>query len=120
MTNEEDDKIKNHSSEDDILAHHLPSIAEEEDYDMEEYWPTGPLNNNFWMKEPVSEGHLCIHENAQHYQCPYPCPYGLNQQNHTQEDVMQYIDLHDIFDFPDVMLCANDADISSLEDSLEL
>ena len=47
LTYEENDKIGNHSSDDDILAHHLPSIAEEEDYDMEEHFPTVPLDDNF-------------------------------------------------------------------------
>ena len=61
--------IENHSSEDDILAHCLPSIAEEDD-DMEEHFPTVSLDDDFWMEEPVPEGHLCIHENAQHDLCP--------------------------------------------------
>ena len=29
--------MEDHSPEHDVLAHHLPSIAEEEDYDMEEH-----------------------------------------------------------------------------------
>ena len=33
---------------------------------------------------------------------------------------MQYIDLSDIFELPDVMVSANDDDIPSLEDILEL
>ena len=43
---------------------------------MEEHCPTVPLDDNFWMEEPDPERQLCIHENAQHGQCPYPCPYG--------------------------------------------
>ena len=74
----------------------------------------------FEMEKPVPERHLCIHDNAQHDQCPHPCPYSLNQLNHTQEDAIKYIDLNDIFNFPDVMLSANDDDIPSLEDTLEL
>ena len=45
--------------------------------------------------------------------------YDLNLLHLAQEDSMQYIDLHDIFDFPDVMVSADD-DMPSLEDILEL
>ena len=44
----------------------------------------------------------------------------LKQLNYTQEDAVQYIDLNDIFDFPAVVLFANDNHIPSLEDTLEL
>ena len=51
LTYEEDDAIsltlENLSSEDDILAHNVPSRAEEEDDDMEEYFPTVSLDDNF-------------------------------------------------------------------------
>ena len=114
----EDDTIENHSSEDDILAHHLPSMAEEEDGDMEEHFPTVSLDDYFWMEEPVPVRHLCIHEDAQHDLSPYPCPYDLNQLHLTQEDV-QYINLNDIFDFPDVMVSADD-DMPNQEDILKL
>ena len=77
MTYEEDDTKANHSPEDDILAHHLPSMPEEEDDDMEEHFPTVSLDDDFWMDEPVLERHLCIHEDAQHDLCPYPCPNNL-------------------------------------------
>ena len=118
LTYGKDDTTENYSSEDDILACHLPSIAEEEDDDMEDYFPTISLDDNFWMKDPVPERHLCIHEDAQHDLCLYPCPYDLNQLHLAQEDV-QYIDLNDIFDFPDVMVSA-DNDMPSLEDILKL
>ena len=79
------------------------SLTLENNSSEDEDCPTVSLGDNFWMEEPVPERHLCIHENAQHDQCPYPCPYSLNQLNHAQEDAVQYIDLDDIFDFPDVM-----------------
>ena len=88
LTYEEDNTMENHSSEDDILACHLPSIAEEEDDEMEEHIPTVSLDDNFWLEVPVPERHLCIHENAQHDLCPYPCPYDLNPLHLTQEDGM--------------------------------
>ena len=110
--------MENHSSEDDILAHCLPSIAEEEDYEMEEHFPTVSVDDNFWMEDPIPERHLCIHEDAQHDLCPNPCSYDLNQLHFTQEYV-HYMDLNDIFDFSDVMVSADD-DMPSLEDILEL
>ena len=93
-------------------------MAEKEDDDMEEHFPTVSLNYDFWMEEPVPEGHLCIYEDAQHALCPYPCPYNLNQLCLAEEG-MQYMDLSDIFDFPDVMVSA-DNDMHSLEDIREL
>ena len=111
--------LENNSSEDDVLACHLPSIAEE-DNDMEEHFPTVSLDDDFWMEEPVPERQLCIHEDAQHDLGPYPCPYNLNQQHFTQEDAVQYIDLNDIFEFTDVMVSANNDDIPSMEDILDL
>ena len=114
----EDDTMENHSSEDDILACHLPSIAAEEDNEMEEHFPTVSADDDFWIKDPIPERHLHIHEDAEHDLCPYPCPYDLNQLHLTQEDA-QYMDLNDIFDFPDVMVSA-DHDMPSLEDILKL
>ena len=88
--------MEDHSPEDDTLAHHLPSIAEEDKDDPEEHFPTGSLGNNVWMEEPVPDRHVCIHENSQHDLCPYPCPYSWNPLQLTQEDTPQYIDLNDI------------------------
>ena len=63
---------------------------------------------------------LGIHENSQHDLCPYPCPYSLNPLHLTQEDAPQYIDLSDIFEFPNVIVTASDEDVPSLEDILGL
>ena len=53
---------------------------------------------------------------------PYPCPYSLDQLHLTQEYTVapQYMDLSNIFNFPDVMTTASNKDIPSLEDVLEL
>ena len=91
-----DPRIEDHSPKDDILAHHLPSIAEEEDNDTEEHFPTVSLDDDFWMEEPVPERHLWIHENSQHNLCPYLCAYSLNPLHLTQEDGPQYLDLNNI------------------------
>ena len=55
--------MEDHSPEDDVLDHHPPSTAEEEDDDTEEHFLTVSLSDDVWMKEPVPERHLCIHEN---------------------------------------------------------
>ena len=90
------------------------------DDDTEEHFPTILLDDDIWMEEPVPERHLCIHDNSQHDLCPYPCPYSLNPLHLTQEDTMQYIDLSDIFEFPNVVVSTSDDDVSSLEDILGL
>ena len=43
----------------------------------------------------------------------------LNQLHLALEEAPQYMDLHDIFEFPDVMVSADD-DVPSLEDILRL
>ena len=69
---------------------------------MEENFPTVSLDDNFWMEDTCSR-----EANVHTWKWPnmscslYACPYDLNQLHLTQED-LQYIDLNDIFDFPDV------------------
>ena len=113
-----DPRMEDHSPEDDILAHLLPSIAEEDDDDTEEHFLTVLLDGNFWMEGPVPEMHLYIHENSQHDLCLYPCPYSLNLLHLIQEDTPQYIDLNDIFKFHDVTLSASNDEVTSLKDIL--
>ena len=48
--------------------------------------------------------------------CPYPCLYSLNQLHLTQNDALQYMDLSNTFDFPDVITTASNEDIPNLED----
>ena len=50
------------------MAHHLTS-ADKEEYEVEEHFPTGPLNDDVWIEEPVPDWHLCIHEHSQHDLC---------------------------------------------------
>ena len=113
-------RMEDHSPEDTILASHLPGIAEEDEDDTEEHFPTVSLDDGFWMEEQVPERHLCIHGNSQHDLCPYPCPYSLNQSHLPQEDTLQYIDPNDIFEFPNVIVSASNDDVPSLEDILGL
>ena len=70
-------RIEYHSPDEKTIAHHLTSIAKEEE-DTEEHFPTVSLDENVWMEEPVLERHLCIHEDSLHNLCPYPCPYSLD------------------------------------------
>ena len=111
--------MEDHSPEGDTLAHHLPSIEEDED-DTEEHFSTASLDDNVWMEESIPDWYLCFHENSQHDLCPYPCPYSLNQLHLTQNDAPQHMDLSDIFKFPDVITTASDEDIPNLEDILQL
>ena len=99
LTNKENDESPpDHSPENDTLAHRLPSIAEKEDNETE-HFPTISLDDNIWIEEHIPERLLCIHENSQHDLYPYPCHF-------TQEDALQYIDLNNIFKFPDVVVSA--------------
>ena len=126
LTYEEDEKsslnprMEDHSPQDDILAHHLPSIAEEDEDHTEEHFSTVSLDDDVWMEEPVPERHLWIHENLQHDLSPYPCPYSLNPLHLTQEEAPQYIDLNDTFKFPGVLVTASNKDVPSLKDILGL
>ena len=45
---------------------------------------------------------------SQHDLCPYPCLYSWNPLHLTQEDDPQYIDLNDIFKFPEVISASED------------
>ena len=100
LTYEEDNTMENHSPEDDILAYHLPCMAEEEDDDMEEHFPTIPLDNDFWMEDSILEKHLCIHEDAQHALCPYPCPY-------LKTVLVQHIKCHAFTDVVKTLKCCS-------------
>ena len=77
----------------------------------EEHFPTVSLDDNSWMEDPVPESHLFIHKNSQ---------YSLNPLHLPQEDTQYYIDLNDIFEFPNVIVSASDEDVPSLEDILGL
>ena len=100
------------------MAHHLTSADEEED--KEEHFPTVLLNDDVWIEEPVPDRHSCIHEHSQHKLCPYPCPYSLDQLHLTPDHTPQYMDLSNIFDFPDVITTTSEKDIPKLEYVLEL
>ena len=112
--------MEDHSHEENTLVCCLSSIVEDDEDDTEEHFPTASLDDDIWLEEPVPERHLCIHENSPHDLCPYPCPYSLNLLHLIQEDTLQYIDLSDIFKFPNAMTSASDEDIPSPEDILKL
>ena len=112
-------RMEHHLPDENTMACQLTSMEEDEE-DAEECLPTALLDEDVWMEEPVPERHLCIHENSQHDLCPYPCPYSLNQLHLAENNAPQYMDLSDIFKFPNVMTSASDEDIPSLEDILKL
>ena len=104
------------------MACHPNSRDDEEEDKEEEHFPTASLDGNVWMKEPVLDRHLCIHEHSQHDLCPYSCPYSLDQLLLAQHyaPTPQYMDLSYIYDFPDVITNASNEDIPNLEDVLKL
>ena len=112
--------MEDYSPEDDILADCLSSIVVEEDDDIEKHLPTISLDDDIWMEVPVPERYLCLHKNSHHDLIPYPCSYSLNPPHHAQEEAPQYIDLSNIFMFPDVIISASNDNIPSLEDILGL
>ena len=94
-------------------------VPSEEEEEVDKHFPTAPLDDDVWMEELVQDRHLCIHEQSQtHTLCPYPCPYSFGQVHPTPEyaPAAQYMDLSDIFNFPDVMTATSNEDIPSLED----
>ena len=92
----------------------LTNMEEDVEEDAEEHFPTASLNDNIRMEELVPERHLCIHENSQHGLCPYSCPYSLNQLHLTSNDTLQYMDLSDVFNFPDIITTTSNEDIPNL------
>ena len=48
--------MEDHSPADDILASHLPSIAEEDKEDTEEHFLMVSLDDDFWMKNQFLRG----------------------------------------------------------------
>ena len=102
------------------MAHHITGADKEEEV---EHFPTASLSDDVWMEEPVPDRHLCIHEHSQlHDLCPYACQYSLDQPHLVPEytPTPQYMDVSDIFDFPDVMTTSSNEDIPNLEGVLEL
>ena len=93
---------------------------DEEEEEEEEHFSTAPLSDDIWMEEPVPDRHVCICEHSEHDLCPYPCPYSLDQLHLAPEytPMPQYIDLSDIFHFPDVITTTSNKDIPNLEDVL--
>ena len=91
----------------------------------EEDFPTAPLDDDFWLEEPVPDRHLCIHRQSQpDYQCSYPCTYSLDLPHSTPDDApapyYEMIDFSNILDLQDVMTTTSDEDISDLEDIFRL
>ena len=89
-------RVEDHSPEDDIVASHLLSIAEEDEDNTEEHFPTVSLDEDVWMEEPVPERHSCIYMKIHHMICALThALYNLNPLHLTPEDaLMQYIDLN--------------------------
>ena len=89
----------------------------------EDDFPTTSLDDNIWLKDPVPQRHLCIHDPSQpNCQCSYPCPYSLDFPFSTLDDIPYHemMDLGDISEFQDIMMTTSDEDILDLEDGFRL
>ena len=96
-----------------------------QDTTAKENFPTVPLDDDVWLKDPSPDRQLCIHEPSQpSYQCSYPFPYRLDLPQSSPEDATapyyELVDLSDISDIQDVLTTTSDEDIPDLEAILEL
>ena len=82
--------------------------------DVEEDFPTVPLNDDHWTAEIVPERTFCIHENGlPNNICQHPCPYG----NNDTISYMDSLDLSDILDYEDYMMTTSDEeDLPGMEE----
>ena len=89
------------------------------------YITTIPLDDTIWLEDSVPDRHLCILKQSHlHYQCSYPCPYGMDLSHSSPEDTpasyYKMMDFSDISDIQDVMTTTSDEDIPDLEDIFRL
>ena len=71
----------------------------------DEYFPTVPMDDEYWSTELVPERTFCIHENGlPNNVCSYPCPYGYN----VTTSYVDSLDLSDISDLEDYFLTTSD------------
>ena len=73
-----------------INYHCMSTLSTDEfsqDTTAKEHFPIAPLDNTIWLKDPVPDRHLCIHEQSQlHYQWSYPCSIQLwTYHSHLQK-----------------------------------
>ena len=107
------------------VCHHLSFTSDSsEDYhspdstrvysDMEEDFPTVPLDDAHCTAEIVPERTFCIHKNGlPNTICQHPCPYGKNDT----VSYMNSLDLSDISDYEDYMMTTNDdEDLPGMEE----
>ena len=102
-------------------VHHLTDDSFQNFTNEEEDFPTAPLDDDIWIKEPVPDRHFCFHEQSQpHDLCPYPCLYSLDQLHPTPENAptphYEMIELSDLFDLPHLMTTTSNEDIPDLDD----
>ena len=97
----------------------------------EEHFPTAPLEDDIWSKDPIPDRILCIHKRPHklNLQCSYPHTYStttfrmdLPQSTPQGTTVLNYkqMDFSDISsDFPDIMTTTSDDNIPDLVDISE-
>ena len=102
----------------------LTDAWDEDSTSTKEHFPTVPLKDDVWTKDPIPDRQLCIHETPQpNNQCPYPCPYtnlsfGMNLLQSPPWDTAVFgyeiIDLSNISS--NIMTTSSDNDIPDLRD----
>ena len=82
--------------------------------DVEEDFPTVPLDDEHWTTEIVPERTFCIHENGlPNNVCQLSCPY----RNNDTVSYMDSLDLSDILDYDDYMMTtSDDEDLPGMEE----
>ena len=81
--------------------------------DVEEDFPTVPLDDEHWTSEIVPERTFCIHENGlPNNLCQYPCPYSSTDT----VSYMDSLDLSDISDYEDYMVTSSDEELPGMEE----
>ena len=80
----------------------------------DEYFPTVPMDDEYWSTELVLERTFCIHENGlPNNVCSYPCPYGYN----GTALYVDSLDMSDISDLEDYFLTTcDDEELPGLEE----
>ena len=109
MLQEEDDLKGDFLQEEDDLAE---DFLQAEKDDLEEDFPTLPLDDEQWTAELAPDRLLCIHSHLlPHELCIFPCPY----MNYLTPAYLQDMDLSNISESEDYMLVSSEEDIPSLE-----
>ena len=99
---------EHHSPAEHPMACHLTSSDKEEENEGRRWWwRTLPNSSTEWwcLDGRTNSRQVCMHSWTIHNTilCPYPWPYSLDPLHLTPDYAPQYMNLSNIFDFPDVI-----------------